>query len=207
MGSIKRIGILVTNNMEDMEFIIPFDIWKRAKYIVDTISCETKNAASMNYSNIKIAADLNLSLTNLDQYDMLFFPGGPGFRSYLNPPATAREIGEAKLHSTIKKFYKNENKWLVAICAAPIALTTVLEKELEEDFRFTCYNDPKLIGDLSPKWLDQPIHFNEKRKVVTAQAASCATQLAFTIVELFSGMEEAQRIAKSVLYDYQSSIS
>ncbi|CBZ40388.1 Glutamine amidotransferase-domain protein [Mycoplasma suis KI3806] len=204
MSKIVRIGILAANGIEDMEFIIPFDIWRRAKFVVETISCEVKNNATLHYSNMKITTNFKLKLTNLEQYDVLFFPGGPAFRAYLSPPATAKDLSESKLHTTIKKFYKNPDKWLVSICAAPISMLSILERELHPDTKFTCYNDPKLIGDYSKLWIDKPIVIDHERKFITAQAASCATQLAFLVVELFCGREEATKLAKTILYDYVS---
>lgn len=204
MSKIVKIGILTANNIEDMEFIIPFDIWRRAKFVVETISCEVKNNALLHYSNMKISANFKLKLTNLEQYDLLFFPGGPAFRAYLSPPATFKDLGESKLHTAIKKFYKSPDKWLVSICAAPISLLTILEGELHENFKFTCYNDPKLIGDYSKLWVDKPVVIHQERQFITAQAASCALQLAFLVVELFTSKEEAIKLAKTILYDYVS---
>ncbi|AHC39879.1 hypothetical protein OVS_01290 [Mycoplasma ovis str. Michigan] len=201
---IVRIGIIVANRIEDMEFIIPFDIWRRAKYVVETISCEVKNVASLNYTDIKFTSNLRLKLTNLDQYDLLFFPGGPGFRAYFAPPATAKDMGESKLHLAVKKFYKDENKWLVAICAAPAAIMSIIEREWDPDIKFTCYNDPRLIGDYSKLWVDTPIYVDQKKKFITAQAAACSLPLAFLVVELFSGKEEAIRLANSIMYNYVS---
>lgn len=201
---IVRIGILVANQIEDMEFVIPFDIWRRAKYVVETISCEVKNSITLNYTDIKFSASSNLQLTNLDQYDLLFFPGGPGFRSYFSPPATVREVGESKLHLAVRKFYKSEDKWLVAICAAPVAVMSIVEKDWKPDIKFTCYKDPKLIGEYSKLWVDTPVHIDLKKKFITAQAAACSLQLAFLVVEIFSGIEEATRLAKAMLYDYVS---
>ncbi|CCE66673.1 DJ-1/PfpI family protein [Candidatus Mycoplasma haematominutum] len=204
MPKIVRIGVIVAYNMEDMELIVPLDIWRRAKFAVETISCEVKNSASLNYSNLKISTNLKLKLTNLDQYDVLFFPGGPGFKAYFSPPATKKDLNESKLHTTIKKFYKDENKWLVSICAAPAALVTILERELDDKTRFTCYNDIKLTRDYSKLWVNKPIVVDFKNKFITAQAAGCALALAFLVVEIFSSRETALELAKSIHYDYQS---
>ncbi|RAO95190.1 DJ-1 family protein [Mycoplasma wenyonii] len=204
---IVRIGIIVANNIEDMEFIIPFDIWRRAKFMVETISCEVKNIASLNYTDIKFTTNCKLKHTNLEHYDLLFFPGGPGHTTYFSPPSTAKEFGASKLNTAVRKFYKDDNKWLVAICAAPSYVMSVIEKDWEPDVKFTCYKDPRFIGDYDKLWVDTPVYVDLKKKFITAQAAACSLQLAFLVVELFSGKEEAERLAKSMLYDYVSPLN
>lgn len=185
--------------MEDMELIVPVDIWRRAKFIVDVIAYDTKSNFNLNYSNLKVSANFIIRGTNLIQYDAIYLPGGPGYKNYLNPSLIEKGEVESKLHTSVKKFFNDENKWIVALCAAPIAVNNILDEK--SNFKFTCYNNPELIGEFKDRWLNKRVVVD--KQVITGQNAGCSMDIALATIEVLSGIELAQEIAKKLLVDYQ----
>lgn len=105
-----RVAVICPNNVEDMELIVPVDIWRRAKFVVDVIVYDSKANFNMGYSNLKVFSNFSIKGINLVQYDAIYLPGGPGWKSYLNPCAIERGETESRLHTSLKKFYDDETK-------------------------------------------------------------------------------------------------
>lgn len=196
----KRIAVVCANNVEDMELIVPVDIWRRAQYIVDIIVYDNKSNFTMNYSQLKVHSNFLIKGTNLIQYDAIYLPGGPGAKTFLSPSSIEKDEPESKLHSALKKFFDDEKKWIIALCGAPIYLLCILGKEKTEDLKFTAYNNPELIGDFKNNWLNKKIVVD--KRVITGQNAGCSYDIAFATIEILSGLEVAKELAKKLLQDY-----
>ncbi|GCE63950.1 DJ-1/PfpI family protein [Candidatus Mycoplasma haematohominis] len=194
-----RIAVICPNNVEDMELIIPVDIWRRAKFIVDVIVYDTKANFNLNYSNLKVFSNFAIKGTNLVQYDAIYLPGGPGYKSYLTPSNIEKEENESRLHTALKKFYDDETKWIAALCAAPVALLCILEDKAS-DLKFTSYNNPELIGEFQERWLNKKIVVD--KQVITGQNAGCSMDIALSLVEALAGIELAKSIADKLFVEY-----
>lgn len=192
-----RIAVIAPTGVEDMELIIPIDIWKRAKFIVDVVVYDVKTTFNLNYSNLKVFSDFSIKSINLIQYDAIYLPGGPGWKSYLSTSAIEKDVTESKLHSSIQRFFADESKWLIALCAAPVALMSILDNP---DINITCYNSPDVIRDLKDKWLNQKIVVD--KQVITGQNAGCSLDIAFATIEALAGKELATEIAKKLFFEY-----
>ncbi len=110
----KTILIVGSDGFEDVELILPRDIWMRLGYDVD-IAFGTSNKYVVSGKGLEIKVKLTLKdvlESGLSKYDALFIPGGPGFKT-LNACV--------ELDPIIAHFVDN-NKLVGAICAGPTAL-------------------------------------------------------------------------------------
>mgnify|MGYP002507290659 FL=1 len=73
----KKIGIILANEMRDVDLFIPLAIWRKAKIGVDLISIEKKNSIMME-SGVKVGCNATFDIVNTSQYNALYFPGGIG---------------------------------------------------------------------------------------------------------------------------------
>lgn len=194
-----RIAVICPNNVEDMELIVPVDIWRRAKFIVDVIIYDTKSNVNLNYSNLKLFSNFVIKGTNLVQYDAIYLPGGPGYKSFITPSSVEKEENESRLHASLKKFYDDETKWIAALCAAPTALLCILEDKAE-DLKFTCHSGAELIGEFKDRWLNKKVVVD--KQVITGQNAGCSIDMALSLVEALAGIDLAQSIAEKLFFDY-----
>ncbi|OGI09075.1 MAG: hypothetical protein A2Y40_10740 [Candidatus Margulisbacteria bacterium GWF2_35_9] len=106
----RKIAIIIAfNGFRDEEFLIPYEKLKD-KYHVDVYSSEIGVATG------KLGAVFNVekNYRNLEaiKYDLIMFVGGPGGYSYLGDPI---------IKNIILTAYSNQ-KWLAAICMAPLIL-------------------------------------------------------------------------------------
>ena len=72
-----RVAVIVANKSEDIETIVPVDIWRRAGIIVKLISIEKKKSLILS-NGMKISCDDILAKENLSKYNAIYLPGGLG---------------------------------------------------------------------------------------------------------------------------------
>ncbi|AEG73738.1 hypothetical protein MHF_1504 [Mycoplasma haemofelis Ohio2] len=196
-----RIAAITPDSVEDMELIVPVDIWKRAKFIVDVIVYDTKTSFSLNYSGFRVPSQLKIKDINMIQYDAIFLPGGPRWKNFLKPASIEKDVKDPKLHVTLEKFFNDPEKWIIAICGAPSALMCILGDEKAKDIKYTCYNSPEIIGDFTENWLNKKVVID--KQIITGQNAGCSMELAFAVIEKLAGMELAKELADKLFYDYK----
>lgn len=178
-----RIAAMVATGTEDMELIVPTDLWRRAHFIVDLISIEKKNSVFLAHGT-SIKCTQTIDKTNLRQYNAIFLPGGlAGCDKFLLEP---------KLIEHLKKF-NEEKKWLLGICAAP---TIFYKLDLLGKNKVTCY--PDLAKSIKENYSKQPIVVSEN--FLTAMSAGYVFDFAFKVVEILTSKKDANDLAKQIYY-------
>ncbi len=127
----KKIAIMVTDGNEDIEVITPADIWRRAGIEVELISIDSKVDINLAHGT-KIKADKLQFNTNINDYDAVYFPGGPGYTNY----AKAFSKNGDFINTLRDKFNETNDKFILALCAAPDFLAQV---DLINYRNATCY--------------------------------------------------------------------
>ncbi|MFA6740619.1 MAG: DJ-1 family glyoxalase III [Arcobacteraceae bacterium] len=119
-----NILIPISNGFEEIEAISIIDICRRANIKVTIAGVE--DLEMIGAHGIKIISDKKIENISSDDFDMIVLPGG------LPNAFTLAE--NSKVQSLLKEF-KDKNKKIAAICAAPYALhkAGVLNKS------YTCY--------------------------------------------------------------------
>ncbi|MCF8359134.1 MAG: DJ-1/PfpI family protein [Prolixibacteraceae bacterium] len=175
----KKILVHLANGFEEMEAIIPIDVWRRAGYAVHTVSLE-EGLAVNGAHNISIIADWLFCEAVYDDADMIFLPGGM--------PGAANLNAHKGLKEKINQFYM-QGKYLSAICAAPLVLG---HSGLLEGKKATCYPgfEKELFG---AKVTGNPVE--QDGKIVTGKGPGAAFELALKVVTVFSGEEKASELA------------
>ena len=77
-----KVTAFLTNGFETVEALAVIDILRRAKVDVETVSI-TGDLEVKSAQNIIVHADKLFSEVDLEQSDVLFLPGGPGHKSYM----------------------------------------------------------------------------------------------------------------------------
>lgn len=119
-----KIIIPISNGFEEIEAITIIDVCRRAN--IDVTIAGVEDLEITGAHGIKIISDTNIQNISSDNFDMIVLPGGL-------PNAYTLAQNE-KVQSLLKEF-KEKNKKIGAICAAPYALHTA--GVLNENF--TCY--------------------------------------------------------------------
>ncbi len=128
----KKVLVFVFDGMEDVEFSVPYDVLQRNGHQIDCFTLEKTSQVTTKYnmqlSHLKTIEDLNL-----DDYDMLLIPGGPGVDKYIEN----EQIGK------VVKTFASTDRFIGAICSAPqiLAFNQVLK-----NIQAIAFNDDKIYA-------------------------------------------------------------
>ncbi len=164
-----KVAILLANGFETLEALTVVDVLRRAEVECHTFSLEDKEVTTSH--NIIVKADKNIIDKEIEDYDFLVLPGGmPGAKNLRD---------NNKVIEIIKKF-NDENKWICAICAGPIALG---KAEITNGKNITCYPGfENEIGSCNYKEDLVVVDGN----IITGKGPAAAIPFAFEILDKIS---------------------
>ena len=92
-----KVTAFLTDGFETVEALAVIDICRRAGIDTDTVSI-TGDKNVISAQNIPVKADYFFDEVNLEESDLLFLPGGPGHKSYMEnaAPSILGRIGLLK---------------------------------------------------------------------------------------------------------------
>ncbi|HFI0672329.1 TPA: DJ-1 family glyoxalase III [Streptococcus suis] len=176
----KKVAVLFAEGFEEIEALVPVDIFRRAGFQCDMIGL---SAIEVNGSHaITISVD-KLFNGDLSEYDLIVLPGGM--------PGSTNLRDDDRLIAELQKAVAN-GKWVAAICAAPI----VLDKAgLLENRNYTCF--PGKENDIQ-----SGIHLTDTvvvdGQIITSRGAGTSFDFAYKLVELLGG--DGEGLANVMVY-------
>lgn len=180
----KKIAVMLADGFEEIEAISIIDVLRRAEFEVVTISITEKIEVTGSHQ-IKILADKLFNDISFELFDMIILPGGmPGARN-LNEHAGLRE--------QILNFHE-QNKWLGAICAAPLVFGNL---GILKNKKATCY--PGYENQLHGAVVTAE-ETEVSGKIITGKGAGVAIQFALKIVEHTKGEHFATELARKMIF-------
>ena len=181
----KKVALFIEDGSEELEFIAPLDIMRRANLEVDLIAANNKDFIISSH-NVKIIADKKISdINNILDYDAIVIPGGI-------PGATNLRDNE-KIISFYKEMHASK-KLVAAICAAPIVLSTA---DIINNTTFTCYPGFEEQINSNKYNATQAVVINDN--VITAQGPALAMLFGFEIVKYLLDEKTAETISNAML--------
>ncbi|MDX4049385.1 DJ-1/PfpI family protein [Aliarcobacter skirrowii] len=166
----SKILVAISNGFEEIEAVSIIDICRRAGIEVITAGVEGKNLVGAH--NIKIEMDKKITEVDSSDFDMIVLPGGL---------PNAFTLAEDKDVQRLLKEFKQNNKKIGAICAAPYALHTadVLEKN------YTCY--PSFEKKIKDDGYRDDKNVVTDNNVITSRGPATAVDFALEIVKTLKG--------------------
>lgn len=180
-----KIAAVLADGFEDIEAVTVIDILRRVEIEVEIWGLS--NLQIISGHNLVILADKVLDHPDNQNVDGLFLPGGKrGVENLIKSTSLLNLI--TNLH--------DQQKWLVAICAAPY----VLEKaKVLNSKRVTIY--PSWAEKLKSvkEIVNQPVVIDDH--IVTSQGVGTALDLGLTLCKLWAGDDQADKLASAILYN------
>jgi 4-methyl-5(b-hydroxyethyl)-thiazole monophosphate biosynthesis len=174
-----RIAIHLAKGFEEMEALVPADVWRRAGYQVELVSISNERQVTGGHE-ITVLADTTFDKVDYSAFDMIYLPGGlPGATNLDNHEGLSKQL---------KSFAEN-GKVIGAICAAPLVLG---HNNLLKGKTATCF--PGFEDELSGANVTGN-SIEVDGKIITGKGAGVAMKFALTIVEHFNGKDTADKLA------------
>ena len=177
-----KIIIAISNGFEEIEAISIIDICRRAN--IEVTIAATENIETIGANNIKIVADCLIKDIHSSDFDMIVLPGGL--------PNAFNLAEDEKVQSLLKEF-KEQNKNIGAICAAPYALHKA--DVLNENF--TCY--PSFEKKIRENGYHKVDSIVIDGKVITSRGPATAMSFALEIVNILCGEETYSNVKDALL--------
>lgn len=178
----KKVLTVIFPGFEEIEFVAPVDIMRRANIKV-VISSLNNEKLVTGRSDLTIQAEVGIDEIDPNEFDLFFLPGGPGVRNIRK---------NSKLTNLIKKFF-DSGKYVAAICAAPLVFHDAgILNNVQHTAHFSTYNE--LTNAIKDKKVV------EDKKIITSQGAGTAIDLGLHIVKVLCGEEKSHEIAKAIMF-------
>lgn len=181
----KKIAAMLADGFEEVEALAVIDILRRAGIEITMISIMENRNQVVGAHGITVTADALLDDITFSGYDGIFLPGGM--------PGTDNLDKCNELCDVISEF-NNENKLLVAICAAPKVYGRL---GILRGRKATCF--PGFEREL----LGAEIVYDRvvcDGNVVTGRGMGTAIDLGLKLVAMLKNEGEAEELSKTIQY-------
>lgn len=176
--------LFLAPGFEESEGIVPADLLRQAEVEVALVSLSGKTVTGAH--NITIQADLTIDQVDLDQAEMLVFPGGgTGVENLWNDDRVSALIQEAA----------HRNIWLAALCAGPILLS---RWGLLDGHKAVSY--PTRQDQLGQAQVQPEARAVLDGKFVTGHACGSSFDFGLKLVEALRGRKAAAVINERIFY-------
>lgn len=173
---------LLADGFEEIEALAVVDILRRADIDIELVSVNSSKAVTGAH-NIIVMADKTID--EINEYDMIFLPGGyPGYVNLENSAEVINILAECN----------NSKRIIAAICAAP----SILGKQGMLNNKSACCF-PGFENELK----GAEVSFDDVvvcENIITSRGAGTAHKLGFKIVELLKGKDVADNLASTMIY-------
>ena len=181
----KKVALFIENGSEELEFIAPLDIMRRANLEVDLISANNEDFITSSHK-VKILADKKIDeVNNMLDYDAIVIPGGM--------PGSTLLRDNKKIIEFYQTMY-NSGKLVAAICAAPIVLSAA---GITDDKEVTSY--PGFDKEINYKNYNSEKAVVIDKNVITAQGPAVAILFGYEIVNYLLQDNTAEDVKKAML--------
>lgn len=181
----KKVALFIENGSEELEFIAPLDIMRRANLEVDLISANNEDFITSAH-NVKIMADKKIEeINNILDYDAIVIPGGM--------PGSTLLRDNKKIIEFYQTMY-NSGKLVAAICAAPIVLSAA---GITDDKEVTSY--PGFDKEINYKNYNSDKAVVIDKNVITAQGPAVAILFGYEIVNYLLQDNTAEDVKQAML--------
>lgn len=183
----KKIAVFLADGFEEGEGIFTVDIFRRAGFTVTTFAIKDKTVKGAH--DIPVIADELLDGKKLEDYDLVFLPGGI--------PGATNLRDDERVISIVQAFDADPAKYVAAICAAPIILA---KAGIVKGRRVTSYPGADVMKALKQAggvYVDDQVIVKDGH-LLTSRGPATAMPFAFAITQELGG--DAKSVSDGMLY-------
>ena len=186
--NIKKTAIFMADGCEEIEGLTVVDLLRRAGIEIDMIAIkDIKDGLQVRGSHgIAFEADKNITEINLQEYDGIILPGGMPGTNYLK--------ADSRVRNAVIEF-NQAGKLVAAICAAP---TVLGDCGILNGKNAICYPglEEKLTG---ANIVTQSVV--KDGNMITSRGMGTAIEFGLAIIAYFLGQEQADDMARKIVFN------
>ena len=183
----KKVYVFLADGFEDVEALIPVDVWRRGGLDVTTVSISDFPLVQSAHG-VNIEADIMFEQGDFTDADLLFLPGGmPGATNLYEHKGVCKTVVDQAF----------AGKKVAAICASPAVVLAPLG--ILEGKKATCYpgfeqvlaeNSAKYTGDL----------FTVDGNITTGEGPAAAFPFAYELLAQLVDKKTSDQIAEGMRF-------
>ncbi|WP_249030526.1 DJ-1 family glyoxalase III [Tannockella kyphosi] len=178
-----KVAVILANGFEEVEALLVVDVLRRLDIHVDTITIN-KDYPVKSSRNVTVLADKLLD-NDIYEYDMIILPGGM--------PGATNMRDDCRVIEALQ-YFDQENKYIGAICAAPICLS---KAGIHKNKNLTSYPAKEFEDVLSEaNYLNQAVVIDGK--LITSQGPATTFEFAFAIANMLG--KDTSSLKQAMLY-------
>ena len=180
-----KVLLILADGFEEIEAVSLIDIMRRGG--IEVTTAHLNKALVLGANDITIMADISIDDISQNEFDMVVLPGGWGGTNIL--------AEDSRVQNILKDF-KNSNRYIGAMCAAPYALHTagVL------NHNYTCYPSVEEKIRLDGYSADKKVVIDNM--VITSRGPATAICFGLEIVKILIGEENYKAVKEGTLSDF-----
>ena len=182
----KKAAIFLADGFEEGEALFTLDIIRRGGIEIDSVSIGGEFVTSSR--KITVKADKILGDADLAEYDMVILPGGQ--------PGSTNLSKDERVLKIVRNFISDKNKFVAAICAAPMVLKAAGVSKGRTLTSYPGANFTEMFSDAN--YVEDQLVVQDGN-LITSRAAATCLPFAYKIIDALGGNSEP--IKKSMLYD------
>ena len=185
----KKVYVFLADGFEDVEALIPVDVWRRGGLNVTTVSISDFPLVNSAHG-VNVEADIMFEQGEFDDADLIFLPGGmPGASNLFAHKGVCKAV--------VDQFAAG--KKVAAICASPAVVLAPLG--ILEGKKATCYpgfesvlaeNNATYTGNL----------FTVDGNVTTGEGPAAAFPFAYELLAQLVNKQTADQIAEGMRFKH-----
>lgn len=180
----KKVAVFLADGFETIEALTVVDVMRRANIQCDTFALEGINVASSH--NITVTADKMLSDFNGSDYDLILLPGGM--------PGSINLKNNDRIIEIVKDF-NNNNKFIAAVCAAPIVLKRAEVITNRNITSYPSYKDE--LADVA-NYKEEAVVVDNN--IITSRGPATTLAFSYEILNLLGYKKQMEEIREGMLY-------
>lgn len=165
----KKAIVLFKEGFEEVEALTVVDVFRRANFPCLMVGMDSEEVTSSHQITVKMDT---LFTEECLEADLVVLPGGL--------PGATNLRDDARVIQLLNKF-NDENKWIGAICAGPIALQ---KAGIIKDKKFTCAPG---FEDQLPDGCHQNTLVEIDGNIITGRGPAASLEFAYTLLEKLGG--------------------
>lgn len=178
-----KVAVLFAEGFEEIEAVTPVDVLKRVGVEVDMVGISGMEITGSH--DISIKMDCQLEDIFVDDYDMVFLPGGlPGSHNLRDDDSVIQFVQDMSALG----------KYVTAICAAPV----VLERAgIIEGKKVTSH--PSKEDEITSCDEYTVSRVEVDGNIITARGAGCAMEFSFALCEALGLKDKSDELKKAMI--------
>ena len=185
----KKVYVFLADGFEDVEALIPVDIWRRGGMDVTTVSIMQAPVVTSAHG-VRIEADALIEDVNTGDADLVFLPGGMPGAANLFAHEGVRRIVTAQA---------KRGRRVAAICAAPAVVLAQLD--VLQGKRATCYPGfEQLLDEHGATYTADLVTVDGT--ITTAEGPAAAFPFAYELLGQLVSTDVADQIAEGMRFKH-----